>query len=109
MPLTNFEALAEAVTQAMDNYRSALDALVHKTLKDLSANDPEAEFEYGGMGSWGFYRKGPELFDDESTGVTDREIEPDPAYNAIIDAQSEFDISVVPDGHYIYKNKKRLK
>jgi hypothetical protein len=111
MPLTNFEALAEAVNAALTNYRNALEKLVHKTLKDLSTEDPEAEFEYtAGMGHWSFSRKGPYVHDDGSLDDSyEQDIEPEPAFSAIADAESEFDNSVVPDGIFVYKNKKRLK
>lgn len=111
MPLTNFEALAEAVNQALAKYRDALEILVHKTLKDLSAGDPGAEFEYSsGMGRWNFSRTGPYTHDDGSEDPSfEQDIEPEPAFSAIVDAESEFDYSVVPDGTFVYKNKKRIK
>lgn len=107
MPHTDFTALAEAVNAALANYRNALEKLVIQTLKKLSAADLEAEFEYtGGMGSWGFYRKGPVTEEGETESyITERELETaaDPAYSAILDAQSEFDDSVVPDGYFTAK------
>jgi hypothetical protein len=102
--MPNFNALGNAIIKAFDNYRNALEKLVHKTLKDLSVSDPEASFEFiGGMGSWVFYRKGSEQFDDGSVGITCREIEPEPAFSAIVNAESEFGYSIVPDGHFVYK------
>jgi hypothetical protein len=85
--------------------------LVLKTLRRLSAADPEADYyQYtGGMGSWSFYRKGP-VTEDGETYTTERELEDeaDPAYSAIIDASSEFGYSVVPDGHYVFKAGKKI-
>jgi hypothetical protein len=106
----NFKALGKAVNAALTKYRNALKKLVHKTLRDLSAADPESMFEYtSGMGRWSFLRTGPCTHDDGSVSDSyEEDIEPEPVYSAILDAESEFDYSVVPDGIFVYKNKKRI-
>jgi hypothetical protein len=107
--MDGMEVFREAVDQAYVRYRKALGKLVVKTLKELAAKDPEATYEYSaGMGVWGFTRNGPTTVNDE-TFTMERDIEPDPAYEAILDADSDYGNSVVPDGTFTIKGKKIIE
>jgi hypothetical protein len=101
------EVLKEAVEQAFLNYRRGLATLLIKTLTELAAADPKSTYSFtSGMGIWYFTRKGLVTEDGETFEQENDDFEPEPAYSAIQDAESEYGNYAVPGGDFQIKGKK---
>lgn len=110
MPMTDFTALGEAVDAAFTAYRSALEKLMLDTLKKLSQQHPDEQFEYSaGMGVWHFTRRYTAFDAGEAHEAEDDDFEPEPAFTAIQDAESNYGNTVVPDGYWTFKAGKMTR
>jgi len=97
----NRAALHKAVQTAFENYRKALEELAIDTVKKLALRDPASEYSFiSAMGSWHFERKGlrqltMEKDGEEGTIEEEREIEPQPAYDAFDKAEQDYGYGAV--------------
>jgi hypothetical protein len=81
----------DAIEKAIEAYSKALEKLVIETVKSLARKDPHAEFSFiSGMGTWAFERTGVTDFGTDDFDIATREIEPEPAFSILQDADSEY-------------------
>jgi hypothetical protein len=87
----------KCIDVAMENYRQALKAQIINAMKALAAEDPDAEFEFiNAMGVWSFTRKGMITYSDDSEGIAERDIESQPIYGMLSDAEHMYGYQILP-------------
>lgn len=107
--MEGMDALREAVELALTNYRRGVIAIIIKTLTELAAEDPKAEYSFtSGMGVWHFTRKGLVTEDGETGIQEDDDYSPEPAVSAIDTAYDNYNYQGVPTGDFKVKGKKIL-
>jgi len=105
--MEGMDSLREAVDAAFDQYRQGLIQLIIRSLTSLAAKDPQATYEYSaGMGIWYFKRTGPVTEEGETYIQEDGDIEPEPAFEALQDAESDYGNQAIPQGDFEIKGKK---
>jgi hypothetical protein len=103
------DALREAVEAAFANYRKGLIQLIVRTLTTISRKDPQAKYEYtAGMGIWYFKRTGMVTEDGETSEQEDDDYEPEGVYEAIQDADTEYNGAATPGGELVIQAGKIL-
>lgn len=97
--MAGMDALREAVEAAFTNYRKGLIQLIVRELTAISIKNPQSKFGYrAGMGIWYFFRDQDDDFEPQGN-----------AYEAIQDADSNYNGAATPDGDLEIQAGKILK